>query len=50
MFDKFFSLFTTALVVTAVGIALRPGAETGTVIKNWLSGFADLERAAAGTK
>lgn len=48
MFDKFFSLFTTALVVTAVGIALRPNAPTAAVIKGWLSGFADLERAAAG--
>lgn len=48
MFDKFFSLFTVALIVTAVGIALRPGAVTANVITAWLKGFAGVESAAAG--
>lgn len=50
MVDKFFSLFTTALVVTAVGVALRPGAATSGVIKSWMTGFAAVERAAAGSR
>lgn len=48
MFDKFFTLFTTALIVTAVGIALRPGAPTANVITAWLKGFAGVQKAAAG--
>lgn len=48
MLDKFFSIFTTALVVTAVGIALRPGAPTANVIGTTLKGFAGIETAAAG--
>lgn len=47
MVDKFFSLFTTALVVTAVGIALRPGSQAPGVIKAWMNGFANIENAAA---
>lgn len=48
MVDKFFSLFTTALVVTAVGIALRPGSKAPQVISAWLGGFAKVQSAAAG--
>lgn len=48
MVDKFFSLFTTALVITGVGIALRPGAPTSGVIKSWMNGFAGVQRAASG--
>jgi len=49
MVDKFFSVFTTALAVTAVGIALRPNSAAPGVIKAWMGGFANVERAAAGT-
>lgn len=48
MFNKFFDVFTTALIVTAVGIALRPNAQTAQVISSWLKGFASVERAASG--
>lgn len=47
MVDKFFSLFTTALVVTAVGIAVRPGSKAPQVVSAWLSGFAKVQSAAA---
>lgn len=46
MVDKFFSLFTTALVVTAVGIALSPKSKAPQVISAWLNGFAKIENAA----
>lgn len=49
MVDKFFSVFVTALGVTAVGIALRPGSKAPQVISAWMGGFANVERAAAGT-
>lgn len=48
MVDKIVSVFTTALVVTGVGIALRPGAPTAKVIDSVLKGFAGIQRAAAG--
>lgn len=48
MIDKIVSVFTTALIVTAVGIALRPGAPTAKVITALLKGFAGIQRAAAG--
>lgn len=47
MVDKFFTLFTTALVITGVGIALRPGSQAPGVIKAWMNGFAAVENAAA---
>jgi hypothetical protein len=47
MVDKFFSLFTTALIVTALGIALRPGSQAPAVIRAWMSGFASVQRAAS---
>lgn len=47
MVDKFFSVFTTALVITGVGIALRPGAQTSSVIKSWMNGFAAVEKSAS---
>jgi hypothetical protein len=48
MGDKIISVFTTALIVTGVGIALRPGAPTATVIDSTLKGFAGIQRAAYG--
>ena len=48
MVDKVISIFTTALAVTAVGIALRPGAPTANVIKETLTGFAGVQRATFG--
>jgi hypothetical protein len=48
MVDKVVSLFTTALVVTAVGIALRPKAPTAAVLRSGLNGFANIQRAAFG--
>lgn len=48
MVDKIVSVFTTALIVTAVGIALRPGAPTANVIKSSLEGFAKIQKAAYG--
>ena len=32
MVDKFISVFTTIFLVTALGIAMRPGAQTAKVI------------------
>ena len=48
MVDKIVSVFVTALAVTAVGIALRPGAPTAKVIDATLSGFAKMQRSAYG--
>lgn len=48
MVDKIVSIFTTALAVTAVGIALRPGAPTASVLSAGLNGFANIQRSAFG--
>lgn len=48
MLDKVFTVFGTALVITGVGIALRPGAPTAAVVRETLSGFAGIQRAAFG--
>jgi len=48
MVDKIVSIFTLALVVTGVGIALRPGAPTAQVLGTALSGFAKIQTAAYG--
>ena len=50
MVDKVISIFTTIFVVTALGIALRPGAPTAKVIAAWFSGIALTQRAAFGPK
>jgi hypothetical protein len=50
MFDKVISLFTTALAVTAVGIALRPQSKTADVLKATTGGFASIQTAAFGPK
>lgn len=48
MLDKVVSIATTALLITAVGIALRPGAPTAKVIESAFSGLAKVQRAAFG--
>lgn len=48
MFDKIISIFTTALAITAVGIALRPQSSTAAVIAATTSGFADIQKASFG--
>jgi hypothetical protein len=48
MVDKLVSIVTTALCVTAVGIALRPKAPTANVIKAAGSALANVERATYG--
>lgn len=50
MVNNIIGLFTTALLVTALGIALRPGAPTASVIGTALSGFAKIQTAAFGPK
>lgn len=47
MVDSIVSIFTTALIVTAIGIALRPGAPTAKVIESTFTGFAKVQKAAA---
>jgi len=49
MVDKIVSVFIIALVVTALGIAVRPGSQAPQIIRESLSGFAGIQRAAAGS-
>ena len=48
MLDKVLTIVTTAFAVTAVGIALRPGAPTANVIGAFFSGLAKSQTAAFG--
>lgn len=48
MADKLISVVTTIFLVTAVGIALRPGAPTAKVIEAIFSGISKSQRAAFG--
>lgn len=48
MIDKLVTVLTTALAVTAVGIALRPGAPTANVITASGKAFAGIQRATFG--
>jgi hypothetical protein len=48
MFDKVVSIVVTIFAVTALGIALRPGAPTASVIKAFFSGLAASQKAAFG--
>lgn len=50
MVNKAIGLFATALAITGLGIALRPGAPTASVIGTALSGFAKIQTAAFGPK
>lgn len=48
MIDKVIGVFTMALVITGVGIALRPGSSAPALADKVLSGFAGVQRAAYG--
>lgn len=48
MIDKIATIAVTALIVTGVGIALRPKAPTARVIGAATNGFANIERATYG--
>lgn len=48
MLDKVVTIATTAFAVTAVGIALRPGAPTAQVIAAFFNGLAASQRATFG--
>lgn len=48
MIDKLVTIVTTALAVTAVGIALRPGAPTAKVIAASGTSLAKVQRASFG--
>jgi hypothetical protein len=50
MVDKLVSVFITALTVTGIGIALRPGAPTASVISATLNGFANVQKATYGPR
>ena len=50
MVDKVISVFSTIMLVTALGIALRPGAGTAKVITAIFGGLAKSQRAAFGPK
>lgn len=48
MVDKIVSVFVTALVITGIGIALRPGSPLPKVIQVTLEGFSKIQRSAYG--
>ncbi len=48
MIDKIIGVFTMALVITGLGIALRPGSQAPALASTILSGFAGVQRAAYG--
>lgn len=48
MIDKIVSVFIMALVITGLGIALRPGSQAPALAREILSGFAGVQRAATG--
>jgi len=47
MIDKIISVFIMALIITGLGIALRPGSQAPQLAKSILDGFANVQRAAA---
>ena len=49
MIDKVISVFIMALVITGLGIALRPSSNAPALAREILSGFAGVQRAAAGS-
>jgi hypothetical protein len=48
MVDDIISVFTLALIVTALGITLSHGSAAANVITSTFNGFAGIQRAAAG--
>lgn len=50
MVDDIISIFTLALIVTAVGIVVSHGSAAAQVISAGMNGFAGIQRAAYGSK
>lgn len=50
MIDKVISVFIMALIITGLGIAVRPGSQAPQIIRESLTGFAGIQRAAYGSK
>lgn len=48
MVDKVVSIFIMALVITGIGIAVRPGSQAPALVSKALTGFAGIQRAAYG--
>jgi hypothetical protein len=48
MIDKIVGVFVMALVITGLGIALRPGSQAPQLASSILNGFAGVQRAAYG--
>jgi hypothetical protein len=48
MIDKVIGVFTMALVITGLGIAVRPGSQAPAVADSILKGFAGIQKAAYG--
>lgn len=46
MVDDIISIFTLALIVTAIGIVLAHGSQASQVITSIMGGFAGIQRAA----
>lgn len=46
MVDKVVSIFTLALIITGLGIAVRPGSQAPKLAEKILTGFAGIQRAA----
>lgn len=47
MVDKVVSIFTLALIITGLGIAVRPGSQAPQLASKILTGFAGIQKAAA---
>jgi hypothetical protein len=50
MIDKIIGVFTAVVIITGIGIAVQPKSQAPAVIKQILSGFAGVQRAAYGNK
>lgn len=48
MIDKVIGVFTMALVITGLGIAVRPGSQAPALAGTILKGFAGIQSAAYG--
>lgn len=48
MVDDIISVFTLALIVTALGIVVMNGSQSAQVITSVFNGFSGVQRAAAG--
>lgn len=48
MVDDIIGVFTLALIVGVLAVAIRNGTNTSNIISNTLNGFANVERTALG--